>query len=50
MNKDQDKKITTEFKCTSCASKFKKTCPEHVIACSPIVKCPKCGNKLERVS
>jgi len=50
MNKSGNEKITAEFKCESCKSKFRKTCPADVIACNPIVKCPKCGEGLKKVS
>ena len=50
MNKNQEK-ITTTFKCTNsdCLAKFKKTCPADKIACSPIIKCPKCSWELKKI-
>ena len=41
---------TTMYKCENCKAKFKKTCPETVILCQPVIKCQKCGGKLNKVN
>jgi transcription initiation factor IIE alpha subunit len=37
------------YKCEDCKSKFKKSCPKTLTYCQPIIKCAKCGGKLNKI-